>query len=301
MKVFLTGGTGFVGSEVLRQLVAAGHAVRCLVRPGSEEKLAVTEGVEIYNGDVTMANTLQGALEGCDAIIHLVGIIRDFPTRGITFQRFHVEATWNMVSAAISQGVKRFIHMSANGSRGETTSPYHRTKWEAEEQVRGSSLSWTIFRPSLIFGAGGEFVTMLEGLVRKLPVVPVLGDGKYRMSPVAVQEVAASFVKALEDPGSVSQIYHCCGPESYSYDEILDVIGQAMGKKRVFKIHQPLLMVKPVIAMFESIPQFPITTTQLSMLLEGNVCDPQPWADHFGLQPTSFRDGIKAALSVDEK
>ena len=301
MKVFLTGGTGFVGSEVLRQLVAAGHTVRCLVRPGSEEKLAVTEGVEIHNGDVTMANTLQGGLEGCDAVIHLVGIIRDFPTRGITFQRFHVEATRNMVSAATSQGVKRFIHMSANGSRAETSSPYHRTKWEAEEQLRGSSLDWTIFRPSLIFGAGGEFVTMLAGLVRKLPVVPVLGDGKYRMSPVAVQDVAASFVKALNDPGSFSRIYHCCGSESYSYDEILDEIGQAMGKKRVCKLHQPLVLMKPVIAMFETIPQFPITTTQLTMLLEGNVCDPQPWADYFGLQPTSFRDGVKAALPVDQK
>jgi len=301
MKVFLTGGTGFVGSEVLRQLLAAGHSVRCLVRSGSEEKLAVKEGVEIHNGDVTMANTLQGAMEGCDAVMHLVGIIRDFPTRGITFQRFHVEATRNMVNAATSQGVKRYIQMSANGSRSEASSLYHRSKWDAEELVRGSALQWTIFRPSVIFGPGGEFVTMLADMVRKLPVVPVLGDGKYRLAPIAVSEVAVSFVKALNDAASIGKSYNCCGPESYSYDELLDVIGQALGKKRVCKLHQPLLLMKPVISMFESIPQFPITSNQLTMLLEGNVCDQQIWAEHFGIQPTSFRDGVKAALAGGEK
>jgi NADH dehydrogenase len=96
MKVFLTGGTGFVGSEVLRQLVSAGHSVRALVREGSEDKLVVTDGVEIHSGDITDATTMVGVLKDCDAVIHLVGIIREFPGRNVTFKNMHVKSTENV-------------------------------------------------------------------------------------------------------------------------------------------------------------------------------------------------------------
>jgi len=293
MRVFLTGGTGFVGNEVLKQLVAAGHTARCLIRSGSEGKLAVREGVEVRHGDVTEPETLEGALKGCDAIIHLVGIIREFPGQRITFERMHVEATRNAVEAAEAQGVKRYLQMSANGTRRNADCAYHKTKWQAEEAVRASSLDWTIFRPSLIFGPGDAFVNMLADMMRKLPVMPVIGDGKYRMSPVAVEDVAASFVKALTMPETVGQTFHCGGPQSYSYDELLDLIGSALGKSHVAKLHHPVFLMKTAAALFESIPAFPITGSQMTMLLEGNVCDPQEWAEAFGITPASFSEGIR--------
>jgi len=297
MKVFVTGGTGFVGGEILRQLGAAGHEVRCLVRPGSEKKLATREGIETRPGDAADPATLAGALEGCDAVIHLVGIIREFPGRGITFEKLHAEATRNVVAAAQSQGVRRYLQMSANGSREGAATGYHRTKWLAEKAVRASSLDWTIFRPSLVFGAGGEFVNTLAELVRRLPVVPVFGDGRYRIAPVAVEDVARSFALALDKPETIGQTYLCCGPQDYSYDEVLDAIGAAVGKSRVCKVHQPLLLMKPLVALLEGVPRFPITSDQLTMLLEGNVCDPGPWAETFGLSPVSFAEGVKEILA----
>jgi uncharacterized protein YbjT (DUF2867 family) len=293
MKVFLTGGTGFVGSEVLRQLTEAGHEVRALVRPGSEGKLSLLSGVEILRGDVTDPPSLEGAMGGCDALVHLVGIIRESPSRGITFRRLHAEATANVVAAAQNQGVMRYLHMSANGTRVDASSGYHRTKWEAEETVRSSELEWTIFRPSLIFGPGDEFVNMLAPVVRTMPIVPVIGDGRYRMSPVAVEDVAAGFVRTLGRPDTSGKIFHCCGPETLSYDEILDRIGEALGKNRVRKLHQPAALIKPLISMFSSIPRFPITRAQLTMLLEGNVCDPAPWAQALGLELHPFSEGIR--------
>jgi NADH dehydrogenase len=292
MKVFVTGGTGFVGREVLRQLLAAGHAVRALVRPGSEGKLAGQEGVELHPGDATEALSLSGALAGCDAVIHLVGIIREFPAKGITFERLHVGATVNLLAAAREQGVHRYLQMSANGTGPAATTGYHRSKWQAEEAVRASGLDWTIFRPSLIFGKGGEFVTMLADLIRKLPLVPVLGDGQYRMQPVAVTDVAQSFVRALQKPATIGQTYHLGGGESYSYDEILDLTGLAIGRGQVAKAHQPLLVVKPMIKLLEHSSHFPITTDQLEMLLQGNVCDTTAWAAAFGIQPTSYAEAI---------
>ncbi len=296
MKVFLTGGTGFVGSEVLRQLTAAGHTPRCLVRRGSEKKLALDSGIEVHHGDVTEPATLKGALEGCDAVIHLVGIIREFPGRGITFEQMHAAATRHMVAAAKAQGVRRYLQMSANGTREDAATVYHRTKWAAEEAVRASGLDWTIFRPSLIFGPKDEFVNMIAGMIRSLPVVPVLGDGRYRMSPVAVEDVAAGFVGALEHPETAGRTFHCCGPESHSYDELIDLVGAALGRPRPAKLHHPLFLMKPMIALLEAIPQFPVTSGQLKMLLEGNVCDPADWAAAFGLDPTPFAKGVKRYL-----
>jgi NADH dehydrogenase len=296
MKVFLTGGTGFVGSEVLRQLTAAHHSVRALVRKGSEAKLAVREGVEVWPGDATEPQSLVGALEGCDAVIHLIGIIREFPARGVTFQRLHVEATRNVLAAAQAQGVRRYLHMSTNGTRPDAATDYHRTKWEAEEAVRASGLEWTIFRPSLIFGPHDAFVNLLAGMIRSYPLVPVIGDGKYCITPVAVEDVAASFVRALAMPETAGQIFLCCGQESYSYDELLDLVGRALGKDHVAKMHHPLCLMKPVVSLLEGIAAFPITTTQLTMLLEGNVCDPAEWAKAFDLRPRGFVEGIRRYL-----
>lgn len=297
MKIFLTGGSGFVGSEVMRQLVAAGHSVRALVREGSEGKLVVAKDVEVHFGDVTDAASLIGALDGCAAAIHLVGIIREFPGRGVTFKKIHVKGTENMLEAAKEQGIKRYLHMSSNGSRESSNTLYHRTKWQAEEMVRDTSLDWTIFRPSLIFGPGSEFVSMLAELIRRIPVVPVFGDGKYRMQPVAVEQVAASFVKALKIPETIGSTYLLGGGASYSYNEILDLTARALGKQKVCKVHQPLFMIKPMIKMLQSIEQFPITSDQLKMLVEGNVCDPAKWAKTFELKPLSYADGIEKCFS----
>ena len=296
MKVFLTGATGFVGGELLAQLVAEGIAVRCLVRPGSESGLPTMAGVEIHMGDATRPESLLGGLSGCQAVINLIGIIREFPGKGISFQKMHVEATGNLVAAAQQQGVKRFLQMSANGTRADAVTAYHKTKWQAEEIVRNADLDWTIFRPSLIYGPHDQFVTMLAEMLRKLPVMPVLGNGRYRMQPVSVAQVACSYVRALSRPDSIGQVFHCCGPQPHSYDEILNMIGAALGKARVRKLHHPLVLMRPVIRLLEGLPLFPITSAQLQMLLEENCCDPGPWRSFFGIEAQSFAAGIAAYL-----
>lgn len=292
MRVFVTGGTGFVGREILKQLTETGHTAICLVRPGSEQKVAILKGVEIQRGDATKPETLEGALRGCDAVIHLVGIIREFPSKAITFRRLHFEATRIMVEAAKAQGVKRYLQMSANGTRENAHIPYYQTKWQAEEAVRNSGLAWTIFRPSIIFGPKGEFINLLADMIHKYPVVPVIGNGRSRISLVAVEEVAKSFVLALDKEDAIEQIYHCCGPDELTFNDILDLLGQALKKKRVRKIHYPAWLMRHIVSLMESIPAFPITATQMTMLLEGNVCDGKPWAQAFGIKPQSFSEGI---------
>ncbi|PLY10976.1 MAG: NAD-dependent dehydratase [Desulfuromonas sp.] len=298
MRVFVTGGTGFVGREILQQLTAAGHTVRSLAR-GGKRRLDLA-GVECVPGDITDSKSLDGLLEGCDAVIHLVGIIREFPSRGITFERLHVEATRNMLAAATEQKVPRFIHMSANGSRENAATAYHFSKWRAEQAVRDSALAWTVFRPSLIYGRSDQFVNLLAGMIRKLPLVPVLGDGQYRLSPVAVEDVARGFIAALSREESIAQNYACGGPQAVTYDQLLKAVAVALRRSPPCILHHPVSLMRPVIYAFERFSAFPITSEQLTMLLEGNVCDPEEWRKAFDLTLTPLAAGLQQMLGGNE-
>jgi len=294
-RVFITGATGFVGRGVIQALRADGHIVRCLVRRGSEPALKGFEAIERVEGDVLVHRTLDHALAGCDAVIHLVGIIRERPALGVTFERLHVEATLNVLAAASGAGVRRVLHISALGARAGARSRYHQTKWRAEEAVRSSGLDWTIFRPSIIYGPGDGFVTMLARIVRRLPIVPVFGSGGSRIQPVSLQVVAEGFARALDQSASIGQAYEIGGPEAYTFDEVLDLIGAVL-RRRVRKAHLPLGVMRRLTAVLQSVPFYPITTDQLLMLEEDNVCDPKPFLSAFGLQPISFPTGLRRML-----
>ncbi len=253
MKVLVTGATGFVGREVLRQLHAAGHQTRILVRDTKTAADRVPQPnsvVEFHRGDVTDVRSLADSARGCDAVMHLVGIISEFGR--VTYERLHVEATRNLVEAARAQGVTRFIHMSALGTRPGAVSRYHQTKWAAEEIVRQSGLAFTIFRPSLIYGPEDHFVNQFEQMSRWLPFLPVLGSGSSRMQPVAVEIVARCLVQALTRPETAGQTCELCGPERLTFVQILDAILQACDRHRV-KLRIPLSLARLQAAVLEMV------------------------------------------------
>src|SRR5512132_3577783 len=212
-RVFVTGATGFVGRAVIQALRAEGCSVRCLVRRGSERDLRGLGAIERVEGDVLARQTLEDGMAGCDAVVHLVGIIREQPTIGATFERVHVQGTVNVLEAAVATGVRRYLHMSALGTRPEARSRYHRTKWAAEEAVRGSALPWTIFRPSIIYGRGDAFVSMLAAVIKRYTAIPVIGDGRQRLQPIPVEQVATAFARAVAASETVKQIYEVGGPD----------------------------------------------------------------------------------------
>jgi NADH dehydrogenase len=291
MKIFITGGTGFVGGHVVSELLRRGHQLRILVH----HRAPAIEGVEQVEGDVTRLASFESVVAGCDAFINLVGIIREFPSRGITFARLHVEATANVCAAAEKADIKRYIQMSALGTRPDAVSLYHKTKFQAEQLVRSSGLEWTILRPSLIYGPEDAFINMLADQMRLAPVMPVIGSGTYRLQPIHVDDVARSCAMALEMPETVGQCYELCGAERLSYEGLLDAIAAAMGRSAPFKPHLPLGIMKRIIPVLQQVPQFPITSDQLQMLIEENICD-CCWKETFRFEPRNFRDGIREYL-----
>jgi NADH dehydrogenase len=295
--VFVTGATGFVGRGVIHALRAEGLKVRCLVRRGSEHDLRGQEAIERVEGDVLVRQSLDEGMSGCDAVVHLVGIIREHPGRGVTFEHLHVDGTLNVIAAAAAAGIRRYLHMSALGASATARSQYHQTKWLAEEAVRASALPWTIFRPSIIYGKGDEFVSMLARMIRRLPVVPVIGEGRQKLQPIPVEQVAEAFQRALVRPETVKQVYEVGGPDAVSMVELLDVIGKVLSHPHVRKAHLPIGFMRALARVLGPIPSFPLTTDQIAMLGEDNVCDPAPFFRAFGLAPIPLQTGLERMLA----
>ncbi len=292
MKICISGATGFVGKHLVKELLARGHTLRLLTH---SSKAVLADNTEFVSGDVTSAASCQKGAAGCDAVINLVGIIREFPQKQITFERLHVEATRNMVDAARQNGVTRYLQMSALGSRPGAVSGYHRSKYAAEELVVASGLDYTIFRPSLIFGPEDAFVNMIAGFIRTISAVPVIGDGKYRLQPISADDVARCFALALAKPETCGKSYNLCGPDRLNYLEIVDAVAKALGRYFVLKIKNPLLIMQLLTPILEKFSFYPVTSDQITMLLEESICDGS-WQGTFGFEPTRFEAGISAYL-----
>jgi NADH dehydrogenase len=203
-----------------------------------------------------------------------------------------------MLALAREAGIKRFAQMSALGARPGARARYHRTKWEAEEAVRASDLEWTIFRPSIIFGRGDEFMSVLGRAVKRMPVMPVLGDGRYRLQPIPVEQVAEGFARALHAPASVRQTYEVAGPTPYAFVDLLDEIGRALGRPRVRKLHVPLGPVRVLTRALDWLPFYPLSTDQITMLEEESVTEPARFFAELGLEPEPLAAGLRRMFAT---
>ncbi len=331
MKVAVTGGTGFVGSVLVEELLSRGHGVSVLSRGFASAKpldsvqgptvrqahgpelsrrtsnhasgvAGVQSGQEnkdnknatYVKGNVITGEGLDELMEGKDALIHLVGIIRE---RGKnTFEATHHRATVNVLEAAGRNSVERVLHMSALGTRAEAVSTYHKTKWKGEEAVRKSELSWTIFRPSIIFGPRDEFVNMLAKAMKIAPVFPVLGDGMNLMQPVSVKDVARAYGDALGEERAIGKVIELGGPDILTFMVIIKIIAQTINIQRKY-INIPVSLIRPFVKLTDTLKiPAPISTDQLIMLSEDNIVKDTSGMELLGFRFVKFADGIKEYL-----
>lgn len=296
MKVALIGGTGFVGSYLTEALLNAGHELSMLVRKGSEAKITADGPVHTVSGDLSSATALRSVLDGCDAVIYNVGILRENKSRGITFEAMQYDGPVRTIAAAKDAGVSRLLLMSANGVKQPGTA-YQETKSRADEYALSSGLQTTVFRPSVIFGdprGKMEFATQLyQDMVR--PPVPAVGffsgwnykQGAIVMSPVHVMDVADAFVAALENNNTIGQVYELGGPEVLTWTEIVQRISAANGRRK-WILPMPTALMRVAATFLDWLPFFPVTRDQLTMLEEGNAADPAILTQLTGKKPVRF-------------
>jgi len=229
--ICLFGGSGFVGRHLCHQLAGRGYRVRVPTRDRERAKqLLLLPTVELVQTDVHDRRAISRAVQGTEVVINLVGVLHD--GRGPqSFNRVHLELARNVVAACREKGVRRYLHMSAlNADRGGP-SAYLRSKGEAEALVLDSDRDVTVFRPSVIFGAEDSFLNLFAHLVSVLPIV-VLGSPNARFQPVFVEDVAAAFLRSLEDVKSFGKRYDLCGPKVYTLRELVEYVGRTVGHAR---------------------------------------------------------------------
>jgi NADH dehydrogenase len=300
-RVFVTGGTGFVGSSVIETLLARGYEIAALVHRRGIGRDDVR--VHHVKGELFDVQALTRGMEGCRAIIHLVGIIREKPKLGATFQRVHVEATQCILNAAGNAGVKRLVHMSALGTRVNAISQYHRTKWAAEELVRASGLDWTIIRPSLIHGPGGEFMQMearwARGTAAPYLFMPYFGKGLFgtggsgRLQPVYVGDVARAFADAIERPQTVGKVYELGGAQIVTWPELHRTCAEVIVGRRRWVAAIPTWKARLWLAVVPN-SLLPFNQDQVVMSQEDNTCDLAAFVRDFGWEPAGFEESLRA-------
>ena len=267
MDVLVVGGTGFVGTHLCRELVERGHEVTAMSRTPE----SAPAGVETVTGDVTAYDSVEGAFEGRDAAVNLVALSPLFKPDGgdEMHDRVHRQGTEHCVRAAEDHGVERFVQLSALGADPDGATAYIRAKGQAEEIVRGSGLDWTIFRPSVVFGEGGEFVSFtkrLKGMFAPgVPVYPLPGGGKTRFQPVWVGDLVPMIADALEDDEHVGQTYEIGGPDTLTLREVVELVYEAEGES-VSVVGLPMALAGVGLSVMDAVPGMPMGKDQYRSL-----------------------------------
>jgi NADH dehydrogenase len=273
MRVAITGGTGFVGGHLAAALSASGHEVVLLARgidrrPWARQ-VAALPGVSLTQASIRDQRALTRAFKDCDAVAHCAGINREIGEQ--TYQAIHVRGTANVVKAATEKGVRRLAFVSFLRARPNCGSPYHESKWAAEELIRASGLDWTVLKPGMMFGRGDH---MLDHLSRALYTFPVfVGLGPCLVRPLAVGDAVRVLVAALVDGRLEDATVGLVGPTEIGFDDAARLVSQVIGKRRPF-VRAPLAFHRLVARLAERLMTVPLISLAQVRILEEEVVVP---------------------------
>ena len=304
MKVFITGGTGFVGSVVAEKIKSSGASVTLLERNKKKIPHLKELGFEVFEGTLEEKSAVSAFLSSnkFDAAINLIGIIRSLPD--FSFQKVHVDYVNALLELAKESGIERFIHMSALGAAENSDSEYFSTKYEGESLVRNSGLKWTVFRPSLIFGNNAGFFDDLIDLVKTRAFVPIIGTGETKFTPIDVFSVAEAYNNALYNEKTINKVFQLCGPDTFTFEGMIDLIMEISPPKKL-KIHAPSFIAEKSLNFIEKLSSSlsknaPITSDQIRMLKYDNICEGDMGEpdELFGLKRTHLKDWLNEYLTA---
>ena len=278
MRVLVIGGTGYLGQALVQSLVASGHQVSVVAR-----SKASISGARLFSGDAIRMDWSE-PLDDVQAVVNVLGIIRQTPSA--TFEAVHVEVVARLVAAMQLKGVSRLIHISALGTRANARAQYHQSKWRGEQRIADTEgLSYTILRPSLVFGGGSPFFRTL-GQIASTPLGAMIpGNGQGLFEPVYRGDVVAMVSAALADEARTrGETFELGGPERFSLNDLVQHVVEVRQLGPVAFHHLPLPWLSRVARWAQGFSAFPVTPDQLLMLTEDNVTEDTRW--HEWVKPT---------------
>lgn len=283
MKIFVTGATGFTGSYTVPLLLEKGWEVHCLYRESSDRQFLPQPEILWHLGNLDNVQNLSEKMQGCQTLVNIASL-------GFG----HAE---NIITAAQSAGIERAIFISTTAIFTKLNSNSKSTRLAAEAAIQNSGLAFTILRPTMIYGSSRDRnMIRLIRWIKRLAIVPILGNGNYLQQPVYVGDVAQAILACLEEPKTVGKSYNLAGKEAITYNEVVDTIGR-ITNRRICKIHFPDQVAIKFLRLMEKtrIP-FPIKSEQVERLNENKDFTYHEAHEDFGYQPLSFEDGIRREI-----
>lgn len=281
MRVAITGGTGFVGRHLARELVARGDQVVLIARGKDlrDESIYNLPGASFFPSDLSDVQELRRAFSGCEAVAHCAGINREIGAQ--TYDRVHIEGTQNVVHAAGQAGVRKIVLLSFLRSRPNCGSPYHESKWAAEEIVRASGLDYTIFKAGVIYGRGDHMLNHLSHALYTFPIFGLVGMTEKPIRPLAVDDLIGVIRASFEDTRVSNKTVSIMGPEEIALGEAVQRVGQVINRNPLY-LRVPIAIQKVIAWFAERTMKIPLLSlAQLQILSEGIVeasppCDTLP-------------------------
>lgn len=295
MKLLVTGASGFVGAHVARIASEQGCEVRGLVRPSSDRALLQGADVAVVVGDITEPASLPAAVAGVDAIVHCAATTSETSPDLAASRRTNVDGTRHLLDVAAAHDVSRFVFISSQSAMPANTGAYGTTKLEAERLVGGAGVAFTTLRPSTVYGLGARgLFAKIAGFVQRLPVIPIIGDGRQRFRPIYVDDVAAAILACLTSERTIGRTYDLGGLDGVSFAEFIDGIGD------LYDRHPPKLRLPIPLCMALArisglvLRHPPLTVDNIIGLTQMSECDIAAAQREFNFSPRRFRDGIEA-------
>ncbi len=302
MKMAITGGTGFVGSHLAKRVIAEGHSVVVLSRRADRQAGERNESARVtcVSSDLSDIPVLADAFAGCDAVAHCAGINREIGSQ--TFQRIHIDGTRNVVEAAKHAGVRRIALMSFLRARPDCGSPYHESKWAAEEIVRNSGLDFTVVKAGMVYGRGDHMLDHLSHTIYTLPILATVGLKEKAIRPLAVDDLIHILSAALVDGRLATHTVAVTGAEELYLSDAARLVAKVI-ERDVWIVPAPLWFHYALAQVCEWAMKVPLVAkAQVRILSEGvvepaTICDPLP-ADLMPVRcftPEQIRGGLPEA------
>jgi uncharacterized protein YbjT (DUF2867 family) len=294
--VCVLGGTGFVGSSIVRQLSEAGYLVKVFTRNCQKGKhLASLANVQVIECNIFNEAALKQSLKSAVAVINLVGILHE--NRKLSFQSIHAELPKKLAEVCIALGIPRLLHMSALKASDNAPSQYLKSKAQGEAYLAryADQLNITVFKPSVIFGPCDSFINLFAKLIRLLPVI-LLAKPKAKFQPVYVQDVASAFVKAIDKKSTFGKVYELAGPKIYTLEELIKLVAKALNKPRlVIGLNDSLSYLQA--SLMELLPVKLMTRDNLSSMQVDSVSN-QSFPDYLDSQPSALESILPSYINA---
>jgi NADH dehydrogenase len=297
VNVLVAGGTGFIGSRVVDELLRRGEH-RVIVMTRDPHRTKQKAGVEYVRGDVGDQASLEAATRDIDVVVHSVQFPNhpvENPRKGWTYEQVDGAGTERMVAASVKNGVRRFVYLSGAGARPGRSQPWFRAKERAERAVTTSGMEYVILQPSWIYGPDDRSMNKFVAFVRYLPIVPVIGSGQEQVQPVFVEDAGQVAAAAVDEPEATNRIFELGSSPPITMDEILRTIMRVLGKKKPL-LHQPAWLVKIPASVIQYIPNAPLSPGAIDFIVMDERVDPSDAELVFGMRFRGLEDGLRTYL-----